>query len=52
MAERGWLNRAKMAAQYARYSDTEDCPKTKEMRAAIMDVIAAWEEVLSTLTGD
>jgi len=46
---RGWLNRALMAAQYARYAPVETCPRSKEVRAAVKDAAEAWAAVLATL---
>jgi hypothetical protein len=46
LTAQGWLNRAGMAAQYARYAGAASCPKSKKMKTAVRDVIAAWSEIL------
>ena len=49
MSDRGWLNRAMMSAQYARYAPIESCPKTSELLSAVRDAVEAWTSVLRKL---
>jgi len=49
MAENGWLNRAALAAQGAKYESLAKAPKTKKHRALVVAVIKNWTAVLKAI---
>lgn len=49
MAENGWLNRAALAAQGAKYDSLTKAPKTKKHRALVVAAIKNWTAVLKAI---